>query len=229
MAEKIRRLFLCRHGETEANVQKIYCGGSRESPLTNNGKLQASLLGKALRKYYKFQGRIIIASPKERAKETAKLIAENLDPKPSILTLEGLREMEMGQWCGKKEEEITELFPKEYKKWSENILKSTFRFPDGESLEETRKRMLNSFELVKKLWLGNKEESNNDIIIVAHGGTNMIILISILNIKMKTYAYRAMKQDNTCLNIIAFREKGGWRPKVQIALVNSTHHLDMKF
>ena len=229
MTEKIKRLFLCRHGETEANIRKIYCGGNRESPLTNNGKLQAALLGKALKNYYEFRGKLIIASSKERAKETAKIISHHLNPRPATIILEGLSEIDIGGWCGKTSEEIEKLFPEKYKEWASGFTGLDFVFPGGGSIKESRERILKCFNVIKTIWLNNKDENNNDIIVVAHGGTNMIILSEILKLEMTTCDIRTITQNNTCVNIINYCKNGAWRSKIQVALINSTHHLDMKF
>ncbi len=227
--EKIRRIFLCRHGKTEANEQRIYCGGKSESPLNKEGKNQAGLLGKALANYYNFNGKMLITSARKRAIETGKIISRYLKPKPTLLSLEGLRELELGEWCGKNADEIKKLFPKEHEEWQTGNFGPDFRFPGGESLGKAQIRIVLCFNLVKKLWLNNQRYDNSDLIIVAHGGVNMIILMEILSAEIKTYGFRTIKQDNTCLNIIGFRKKNNWRPSQEIILTNSTHHLDMDF
>ena len=223
--EKLRRIFLCRHGKTEANEQGLFCGGKNDSPLNEEGKKQAMLLGIFLRNHYAFKGKFIITSGRQRAIETGQFIAKNLEPKPLEITMDDLRELDLGDWCGKKQEEIARTFPKEYNQWQKNVLKPTFRFPGGESMEEAGKRMIADFKLIKKGWLSDTSENNDDIIVIAHHGTNITIIASILNSKMKTYAYRAIRQDNSCVNIIGFYENPGWRPPTQILLVNGTYHL----
>jgi len=227
MDEKIRRLFLCRHGKTVANEKGIWCGGANESPLTETGKKQALLLGKALKGYYGFHGKLIISGINERAQETAEIIAGALKPSPLIMVMENLREIDIGQWDGKSKEEVEKLFPEEYEEWQEGILEPNFRFTGGESMKEIQKRIKKCFHSIKRIWLGSKDEKFNDIIVVAHGGINVMILSEIISIEMKAYGFRIFKQDNTCVNIIGFREKISWRPKMEIILVNSTHHLDM--
>ncbi len=227
--EKVRRLFLCRHGKTVANEKGIWCGGANESPLTETGKKQALLLGKALKGYYKFYGKLVISSISKRAQETAKIVAGVLRPSPFIMVMESLREIDIGQWDGKSREEVERLFPEEYEDWQEGILEPTFRFSGGESMEEVQKRIKRCLHNIKRIWLGNKDEKFNDIIVVAHGGTNVMMLSEIISIEMKTYGFRTFKQDNTCVNIIGFREKTSWRPQTEIILVNSTHHLNTKF
>jgi broad specificity phosphatase PhoE len=137
--------------------------------------------------------------------------------------------MELGEWCGKNSEEIQRFFPKEHEEWQRGNFGPDFRFPGGESIEEVAKRIWNCFDIIKKLWLNDKDEASSDLIIVAHGGTNMIILTEIMKAEIIVWGFRSLKQDNTCVNIIGFREKGGWRPETEILLINSTHHLDMDF
>ncbi len=191
--------------------------------------MQAALLGRALKNYYEFRGKLIIASSKERAKETAKTISRHLNPRPAIIIFEGLKEINLGDWCGKTSEEIEKLFPEKYKEWANGFIGLNFVFPGGESIKESRERILKCFNVIKTIWLNNKDENNNDIIVVAHGGTNMIILSEILKLEMTTCDIRTITQNNTCVNIINYCKNGAWRSKIQVALINSTHHLDMKF
>ncbi len=229
MDKKVRRLFLCRHGKTLANEKGAWCGGATESPLTETGKKQALLLGKALKRYYGFHGKLIISSISGRAQETAKIIAGVLKISPLIMVMESLREIDIGEWDGKRKEEVEKLFPEEYEEWQKGILEPTFRFTGGESMEEVQKRIKKCLHNIKRIWLGNKDEKFSDIIVVAHSGINVMILSEIISIEMKAYGFRTFKQDNTCVNIIGFREKKDWHPETQILLVNSTHHLNTKF
>ncbi len=227
--KKVRRLFLCRHGKTEANEKGIYCGGGSDSPLNKKGKKQGELLGKALKKYYKFQGNLIISSDRSRAIETAQIISRNFEPSPFLLTLRGLREIDIGEWCGKTAAEIRRIFPEEHEKWQKGHLGPDFRFRGGESMKEVAARAKKYFELVKAVWLDNFKYAKDDLIVIAHGGINMMILSNVMSAEMKTHAYRIFRQDNTCVNIISFRKNNNWLPEMQITLINSTHHLDMDF
>lgn len=223
--ERVRRLFLCRHGKSEDNEKGVYCGGVNESPLSETGKKQAIFLGRALKDYYGFQGKLIISSPRERARKTAEIISQTFYPSLFVITAENLREIDGGDWEGKSHEEVRRLYPKKCKEWYNGFLKPDFRFPGGESMEEARKRIKNSFKMIKRIWL-NTDESNNDIIIVAHSGTNIIILTEIMASEIKTHGFRIFRQDNACINIIGFCKKTIWRPKIEIILINSTHHLN---
>ena len=70
-------LYLVRHGESEWNrIGRIQ--GRLESPLTGIGRAQAAALGRMLREVLPDPGIDIVASPLERAFETATIIAGEL-------------------------------------------------------------------------------------------------------------------------------------------------------
>ena len=70
-------LYLVRHGESEWNrIGRIQ--GRLESPLTGTGRAQAAALGRLLREVLPDPGIDIVASPLERAFETATIIAGEL-------------------------------------------------------------------------------------------------------------------------------------------------------
>ncbi|KAI1812008.1 histidine phosphatase superfamily [Poronia punctata] len=112
------RLLLIRHGESVDNVAGLYAG-SRDSPLTNHGVLQARRLGAhiATRQATIGSVRHIFASNLQRAYRTAEAIAaacrpEAKDSGPAdvvvatapldVVRLEDLREKDFGSSEGKK-------------------------------------------------------------------------------------------------------------------------------
>ncbi len=96
-------VFLVRHGETLMNADgRIQ--GSCDSPLTSRGENEADKLGAFLKKQEKLQK--IISSPTGRAFQTASIIAEHLGLK--VDTDERLREIDMGDWEGRKFDEVAE-------------------------------------------------------------------------------------------------------------------------
>ncbi len=74
MAKKL--IYFVRHGETESNAQGIRQGPSGH--LTDKGRAQAL---EAAKKFPKHKGRpqVLIASPYERTRETAEIIAQELN------------------------------------------------------------------------------------------------------------------------------------------------------
>lgn len=73
----MKRLFYIRHGETEANAAELL-SGTIETPLTENGIRQAIKIGKDVKANVP-KIDLIVSSPLERAYETAKLIAKEID------------------------------------------------------------------------------------------------------------------------------------------------------
>ncbi|RYC60143.1 hypothetical protein CHU98_g6076 [Xylaria longipes] len=106
------RLLLVRHGESVDNVAGLYAG-SRDSPLTNHGVLQAKRLGAHIANRRAIIGplRHIFASNLQRAYQTAEAIADvcqsqNGDATSSValdvIRVEELREKDFGSSEGKK-------------------------------------------------------------------------------------------------------------------------------
>ena len=83
-------LYLVRHGESEWNrIGRIQ--GRRESPLTGAGRAQAVALGRMLRTVLPDPGIDVVASPLERAFETATIIAGELGRAASRTAADGVR------------------------------------------------------------------------------------------------------------------------------------------
>lgn len=84
----MKQLYFIRHGQSQMNVSGHY-SGSTNTPLTSIGKAQAREAGKRARD----QGLvfdIILASPLDRAHETAKLVAQEIDFDPSAILINDL-------------------------------------------------------------------------------------------------------------------------------------------
>jgi broad specificity phosphatase PhoE len=88
------RVLLIRHAHVENPKQVLY-GHLPGFPLSAKGREQARELGRRLRP----DGiRLIAHSPLERARETAELIAAELDPRPSLEERPELREAEFSRY-----------------------------------------------------------------------------------------------------------------------------------
>ena len=86
------RLYLIRHGETEANVEGRLLGSS-ESPLTARGREQASTLARELASTPISK---IMSSPRQRAMDTAARLAEAKNS--SVASDPRLTEIDFGAW-----------------------------------------------------------------------------------------------------------------------------------
>lgn len=105
------RLWLIRHGETEANVAGLYSGHS-PTPLTAKGISQAQTLHHLLREVPFDQ---VLCSELERAQRTAKLVLDDRNITQHTTPL--LNEMFFGDWEMRHHRDLTHEDPESYAAW----------------------------------------------------------------------------------------------------------------
>ncbi|WMJ76304.1 MULTISPECIES: histidine phosphatase family protein [unclassified Sedimentibacter] len=121
-------IYLVRHGESEANINKKFCGIT-DVKLSLRGKEQAALAGRRL-KHENISN--IYASPLIRASITAKIIGSEIGFEESkIKTERCLAEVNFGLFENMTWEEITASYVKEAEDWM--AVQHKFKFPQGES------------------------------------------------------------------------------------------------
>jgi len=179
------KIYLCRHGETDYNKNKIIMG-HLSIPLNKKGKEQAIILAKELE-----DKRIsaIYSSDLLRAKETTDIINEVLNVPVSYV--EGLREHSMKIYDGMRVDE----FLSEYNTMEkfDNLMKevgaeTTLMFVD---------RVWGSFqEIIKGI------KNQDTILILTHGGAIRSIISKILD--SSAIIFDNLKQDNCCINEITY-------------------------
>jgi broad specificity phosphatase PhoE len=156
--------YLVRHGEIEANTQKVYAGRS-SSELTERGIGQAkdaglSLQGKSIDK--------IFCSPLKRTVQTARIIGDTLQLNPIVE--DSFNELLMGSWEGLSEKEVERYYPKEWEIW--NNRPAELNMEGRETLAGLLKRVLGG---ISKLELEDKVGS---FVIVTH-----VAVIRVLRIR----------------------------------------------
>ena len=136
-------IYLTRHGQTLWNIENRLQGRGN-SKLTEEGKGRAEMLSKRMKNIHIDT---IYSSPLERAFITANIIKGDRDIE--IITDDGLMEMCFGDYEGKKIEEIIRENPNWHLKL---IMKGDTKLvaPNGETLEEVRKRVANSMDKIIK-------------------------------------------------------------------------------
>ncbi len=146
------RYYLMRHGEAVSNVKKILSSYPELffNPLTNRGVKQVK---DNLKKIKKLNLDLIVTSPLLRAKQTAEIIAQELHL-PIVIDFD-LREIDFGEFNGKKEETYNQLIKDQYNQY---FTKPT----GGENLTEVKRRMIKVI-----LELEKKYEKRN-ILIISH-------------------------------------------------------------
>lgn len=137
-------LLLIRHGESEAN-RSAYFAGQLDAELMEKGVEQATLSAEFVKENYKVSA--IYSSDLQRAYRTAECFSEILGL--DIIKEEGLREINGGDFQGKKHAELPELYPEEYGTiWLNHIGKA--KCPNGETVRELGERVITTLEKIAK-------------------------------------------------------------------------------
>ena len=109
-------LYFCRHGQTEANVEKRFQGHSIDTPLTEQGVRQARDIAEIVRAdVADFAQLDYVSSPLERAQATMELIRNELGLSFDEFRIDPrIIEINLGAWDGLTAEEAEHRFPKEF-------------------------------------------------------------------------------------------------------------------
>jgi broad specificity phosphatase PhoE len=148
------RYFLLRHGEpTWKYLETIYPASNATSiGLSRRGRLQTKSIVKKLRGQ---KIDLIISSPYRRTKETALIVAKELDL--GVVFDKRLVDSKMGIYCGRPKAEYFRDFSKDPKK------RFKMRPSGGESWYDVQKRTREFLKSVEKKYQGK------NILVVGHG------------------------------------------------------------
>jgi probable phosphoglycerate mutase len=199
------RLFLVRHGATDATEEGRFSGASG-AQLSEQGRWQAARLGERLARE---NISAVYASPLSRALDTARIVAQHcgLD----VTTRDGLREIGHGRWEGLTREEVEQQFAAEYASWEADPF--TFAPAGGESGVAVLAR---SLPVLRDVVTAHPGEH---VLVVSHKATLRLLLSSLLGFDARGYRDR-LDQSPACLNVVDF--KGPVRARLM--LFNDTSH-----
>jgi broad specificity phosphatase PhoE len=113
--------------------------------------------------------------------------------------LPALREMAMGRWDGLTADEIQAREPAAFADWMTRV--GEFPFPEGESVPDLAARAWPAFETIVGAHAGGS------IAIVAHGGTNRVLLCRALGLPLGRLL--TLGQDYGALSVLEWTD-GGW-------------------
>jgi broad specificity phosphatase PhoE len=186
-------LYLLRHGETASSASGGFCGAI-DPDLTAEGHEMAQDFGSV---YAGHPFKAAYVSPMLRARNTATPVCAaqgiemNLRP--------GLSEVSFGEWEGKTTEEVRQLYPKEYLRWSSDA--GWNGPPGGERGIDVARRALLVLDEIQ----ANHDEG--DILVVSHKATIRILICALLGIDIG--GYRDRIGISVCsLSVVQFNEHG---------------------
>lgn len=181
------RIYIVRHGETEANKQG-YVQGWTDVPLNGNGRILAELTGRGI-KGIRFDH--CISSPLIRAKETAEILLRESGNNISISFDNRIKEMNFGSFEGVSvRDELVAQFLKD------PVV--DFKIPGGESIQEVMKR---TQEFLKELIA----KDDNKTYLVSTHGCALRAMLNFLYENQDDYWHGHIPY-NCCVNIIEVKD-----------------------
>ena len=160
-------IIIARHGQTEWNVGEVF-RGTIDIDLDETGTKQAELLAEylSLREI-----EAIYSSPLRRALRTAQAIARrhNLE----VQVAPGLVDLNFGRWQGRSHQEVRSEYRELYEQWMKSPHRVTM--PDGESLDDVRRRVLG---LVDEVIARHKGR----VVLVSHRVVNKVLICALLGL-----------------------------------------------
>jgi len=185
------RILLFRHGET-ANSKEVCFNGHHDVALSERGQKQFLYWADILKKE---NLAAIYSSDLQRTRMSAQCIADKHGLEP--ITIPELRELSFGTWEGMSFAEVEAIYPGEMKARMQSL--AAFKADGGETYPQLQARVIPKYEEIVA------RHSNDQIVMVCHGGVNRVILGHLLGIPIDRI-FR-IHQDYAALNIIQYYDK----------------------
>ena len=160
-------LHLVRHGESEANLERIFDG--RDRPLTEVGRRQAAAVAARLSSR---PLAALYASPYRRAQETASAVAAATGLR--AVRERDIEEVRVGELAGRRDAEAVAVFSEVYGRWLAGD--EDARFAGGESFGEACQRVRRFLARVARRHAGD------EVAAVSHGGLPEAVLPHLLRL-----------------------------------------------
>lgn len=194
---KRRALYLMRHGEVEEDYHHTF-GGKIDMNLSSRGVSQAEALAEYLQEH-PFDSAFM--SPMKRVRQTAQPHIERSQATPA--PIDGLKEVDFGDWTGLKWAEIQEKHNQSAFDWL-HLLEAN-QMQNAEPIETFRGRVAAAMESVLQ------PDSGQQIGVFCHGGVIRMILALILDIPVRQMS--AFEFDYASVTVVHFK---GSRPEIQL-------------
>lgn len=179
-------VYLVRHGSVVgAETQRFV--GHLDVPLSPLGERQMAALAERLA-HVKLAA--VYTSDLARTQQSGRILAASHGLAP--IPVPELREFAMGDWEGLTADQIRALDAEAFTTWMADV--AGYQFPGGESLAHVAARAWPAFERIVASHAGGS------VAVVAHGGTNRIILCRALGLGPERLL--ALGQDYAGLSVL---------------------------
>ncbi len=199
-------IYLVRHGQSTWNAAgRIQ--GKQDPPLSALGRRQAEAVAHTLRNETLDA---IYSSQQRRARLTANTIAERHNV--SITTVEGLAEIDHGDWEGLTEREVQQHFAAAFQMWLTRP--SQTQMPGGEHCLSLQQRVLQAWqEIVAR-------EDGNHVAVVSHDIPIKVIIAGVLGLDLDQIGHFVV--GNAGISIVQ-----GTTGRLRLTRLNDQCHLNL--
>ena len=198
------RFILVRHGQTEWNRFERF-RGRVDIDLDETGLRQAEATTDRI---IRWEVKAIYSSPLKRAMTTAQTIGHRLGLE--VQPLEGINDMDFGQWQGLSIAEVREQYPELFDLW--RFSPERLKIPEGETLEQVRTRVAACVDEVAA------KHDDETVALVSHRVVCKVLLCYLLGLDNSHFWQIA--QDATAINVFEV-----WQGRFTLWLLNDTCHL----
>lgn len=198
------KLILIRHGITEWNKQRRYCG-CKDIGLSKTGKAQALKLRKSIRNLTFDR---IYCSNRKRALQTGSIAFG----RNRFSRVSGLREINFGVFEGLRHDEIMKKYSGLYKEWLSDPYK--VRIPKAEPMQIFKQRVVNTIKKIVRINPGKT------IAAVCHGGVIGVFLSDIAGKDKNFWSY---VPSSASMTIVEYKNN-----KFKLNKFNDKKHLLIK-
>lgn len=200
-------LYLVRHGATDNNLANppLLQGCRIDPQLSADGIDQARQAARAL-----FQQQInhVVASPLQRAQQTASLIALTCGLK--VQTEPAFREVDVGAWEQRSWAEIAQTEPEAYRHFLDDPGSHGYR--EGENFQQVLDRVLPALLRLLQANLGSR------VVVVGHNIVNRVLIAHAMELSFRQA--RSIHLDNGGISVMHFQAS-----RLRLLTLNSALHL----
>jgi len=202
----VTRIILVRHGETEWNrAEAEKFRGREDIELDEIGVRQA---GAAADRIASLPVAAFYSSPLKRALATGEILARPLGL--SVQPLEGLIDIDYGDWQGLSYREASERYGQLYSQWLQRP--HEFAFPNGESLQDVRDRATAALEKVLA------QHEGETVVLVSHQVVCKVLICSLLG--LDNSHFWQVQQDVCAANVFEVKNE-----RLTVTSINDLCHL----
>lgn len=201
------RIVLVRHGHVEG-IDPPRFRGRMDVPLSELGERQAERTAERISTQWTASA--IYSSPLRRCLQTSQAIGRKtgLDAQP----IEGLHDLDYGDWQWKTFEEARRLDPVLFEQWFSTP--HLVRFPGGDCLQDLILRTADALRMALSV------HAEQTVVLVGHDSVNRALLLQLLDMPLSAY-WRLSQSPCAISEVVVEAEK------VQVARINETAHLEM--